>query len=308
MQCIAAGITAPCVALLKDADAVVRERAAGTLRYVATKQVGCMDMIQHGALPPLLELLAVAEGPDVRDAAYGCLVEASRCDCTRGALVRMGDALPRLLQLVLTEDEGRAMQGLRVLLACAQMRHNAPALQQLTSQGHGLPLLRQMLEPSRPREVRELAAQLLAQLASTQHEAKVEAVSVGCIGPLLELLRSGELPSMNAAATALVMLTLCNEGKYAVLEAPGGIAAIAGLIDLQDEMLCQSVLQAITNLAEAPQCRAALRETGVIVRLEAIQRNAPSDLVSRNASQAMRQCTFSHRPFQPLPGLMYAPR
>lgn len=227
-----------------------------------------------------------------------------RFDCTRNALIREGSALPRLMQLLLDESSSRALQGLRILNECVKTRHNEEGLQQLTVQAHALPVLCKFLGPEQPLEFHEQAAQLLAVLASTQQEAKLEAVQCGCVPPLVQLLRSSQLSVATAAATALMNLTLANEGKYAVLEADG-IGAVVELTDLRDETLCLQMLQLITNLAEAPECRAQMQEQGILERLEEIQTVTPHDLISRSASQALRQCGFKHRPFEPLPGIMY---
>ena len=43
--------------LLQDSDAIVRERAAGTLECIAVREVGARDIIQHGGIPALVERL-----------------------------------------------------------------------------------------------------------------------------------------------------------------------------------------------------------------------------------------------------------
>ena len=104
---------------LQDPDAVIRERAAGTTEYLASKEVGARDITQHGGIPLLMSLLE-DEVTAVRDAAYSALIEAARFNSVRYSLVEMQTALPRLLQLVLTEEHARAMQGLVLLNACVQ--------------------------------------------------------------------------------------------------------------------------------------------------------------------------------------------
>ena len=145
MGCISAGITPAVVALLQvrhqfdmfhvlsprlttrvrhdlqDEDALVRERAAGTMEYIATKEVGARDIIQHVGIPALV--LQLTDGEEaVRDAAYQALIEAARFDCTRRAIVQQATVLPMLMHLVLTETQARPLQGLRLLNACVQVR------------------------------------------------------------------------------------------------------------------------------------------------------------------------------------------
>jgi hypothetical protein len=99
----------------------VRERAAGTLEYIATKEVGARDIIQHGGISNLTAQLG-DEVEAVRDAAYKALIEAARFECTRAAIVRLGSALAMLMHLVLGESEQRPLQGLILLNACVQVR------------------------------------------------------------------------------------------------------------------------------------------------------------------------------------------
>ena len=106
---------------LQDTHPIVRERAAGTIEYIASKEVGARDIVQHGGVPLLVELLEdVAMG--VRDAAYAALVEAARFNGVRSALVETQYSLPRLMLLVLKEEHERSIQGLVLLNSCAQVR------------------------------------------------------------------------------------------------------------------------------------------------------------------------------------------
>lgn len=59
----------PRTSMLQDKDALVRERAAGTMEYCAVKEVGARDIIQHGGLYQLVACLTDTHIP-VRDAAY----------------------------------------------------------------------------------------------------------------------------------------------------------------------------------------------------------------------------------------------
>ena len=104
----------------QDPDAVVRQRAAGTLEYISVKEVGARDLTQHGGVQLLLSLLEDTVGP-VRDAAYAALIEAARFNGVRFAIVQTGTSLPRLLQLVLAEEHERSLQGLVLLNACVHV-------------------------------------------------------------------------------------------------------------------------------------------------------------------------------------------
>eukprot|EP00967_Tisochrysis_lutea_P076910 scaffold104205_cov19-Tisochrysis_lutea.AAC.2 len=101
-----------------DDDALVRERAAGTAEYLAKKELGARDIIQHGGIYQLVACLSDTALP-VRDAAYKALYEGARFDVVRRELTAQ-KALVTLMALVLEEQQGRALQGLRILNACTQ--------------------------------------------------------------------------------------------------------------------------------------------------------------------------------------------
>ena len=104
----------------QDPDAVVRQRAAGTLEYISVKEIGARDLTQHGGVTLLLTLLEDSVGV-VRDAAYAALIEAARFNGVRFAIVQSGTALPRLMQLALHEEHERSLQGLILLNACVHV-------------------------------------------------------------------------------------------------------------------------------------------------------------------------------------------
>ncbi len=66
----------------QDADALVRERAAGTLEYVMGKELGARDVVQHCGVSKLVVCLSDAV-PQVRLAAYQALIEAARFNAVR---------------------------------------------------------------------------------------------------------------------------------------------------------------------------------------------------------------------------------
>ena len=103
----------------------MRERAAGTVEYLVTKEVGSRDLTQHGGVPLLVSLLE-DEVMAVRDAAYAALIEAARFNGVRCALVDTQSSLPRLMQLVLIEQHARSLQGLILLNACIQVKECIP--------------------------------------------------------------------------------------------------------------------------------------------------------------------------------------
>eukprot|EP00983_Pelagomonas_calceolata_P062625 1147367-Pelagomonas_calceolata.AAC.12 len=159
-----------------DDDALVRERAAGTAEYLAKKELGARDIIQHGGIYQLVACLSDTALP-VRDAAYKALYEGARFDVVRRELTAQ-KALVTLMALVLEEQQGRALQGLRILNACTQMRNNGEALEQLIDGAEAIPHVVGLLAPERGVEVQEQGARLLGMLISQFLEAKVAAVQV----------------------------------------------------------------------------------------------------------------------------------
>lgn len=101
----------------------MRERAAGTIQHIATKELGARDMIQHSGIPALVTCLEDEE-TKVRDAAYLALLEAARFNSVRSELVSLKTALPRLMSLVLKEEGWRSLQGLHILNEVVQVRTN----------------------------------------------------------------------------------------------------------------------------------------------------------------------------------------
>jgi len=107
------------------------------MQLLVVKEVGCRDALQHGCLPPLLQLLK-QPSPAVRDAAYGCLQAAALYESWRAALVREG-ALPALLMYAQEEEPQQAAQALELLHHCTQVGKElchsvsrASCMQQLT--------------------------------------------------------------------------------------------------------------------------------------------------------------------------------
>jgi hypothetical protein len=60
-------------------------------------------------------------------------------------------------------------------------------------------------------------------------------LQVGCVPKLLDLLRKkqGNVALASAAATALMMITVVRDGKYAVVRAPEGLQALVECLDPQ---------------------------------------------------------------------------
>ncbi|KXZ51682.1 hypothetical protein GPECTOR_11g133 [Gonium pectorale] len=264
VQCVAAGATPAMVALLQDPDSMTRTYAAGSLRLMSSKEVGARDLGQHGGLEALAAALE-DECEFVRDDSYGALIEAARFDAIRHKLEALGGVLPRVMQLVLREvDESpqRAEQGLKLLYACTQARRNNGILAQLVDEADALPHLARLLAPSRPLPVRHAAAELLGALASME-DAKIRAVQVGSV-PVLLAAASPKVPVpfATAAVGALGAIAIRREGKYALVEAPGGLAALVSVLDPTHEQLCVNAMTAIANAAEAPEAREALASSG----------------------------------------------
>lgn len=308
VQCIAAGITPAIVALLADADDTVRQRAAGAARAIVTKELGAKDLIQHAGVDALVVALEDAV-PAVRDEAYAALVEACRFDPARRALEAPEDALPRILQLAQLEAPGpRAVQSLRLLNACVQVRYNEAVLTQLIDYGDAVPTLTELLSPHLPEALRQQAAELLGALASRE-DAKLAAVQVGGVGALLACLEPAapgphtSVALATAATGALMAVTVVREAKYAALQAPGGLAALVRVLDPSNEQLCVNAMGCIANVAEAPEARAELAKAGAEAKLGSIFQGAVgSDAMKRSAAQAIRQCRFKNWPYEVLPG------
>jgi hypothetical protein len=83
------------------------------MQLLVAKDAGCRDALQHGCLPPILQLLKKTSAA-VRDAAYGCLRAAAMYEPWRTALVREG-ALPALLMYAQQEEPQRAAYALELL-------------------------------------------------------------------------------------------------------------------------------------------------------------------------------------------------
>ena len=73
---------------MQDADDTVRERAAGAVRSIVTKELGARDLIQHEGVEALVAALEVSgrAGPDeclcARRCSFACvLVRAVRPQC-----------------------------------------------------------------------------------------------------------------------------------------------------------------------------------------------------------------------------------
>ena len=128
IQCIAAGITPALRELIAANNSTadippdvsgMQAEAATTMQLLVSKEVGCRDALQHGCLPPLLQLLK-QPSVAVRDAAYGCLQAAALYESWRAALVREG-ALPALLMYAQQEQPQRAAHALELLHHCTQV-------------------------------------------------------------------------------------------------------------------------------------------------------------------------------------------
>ncbi|GIL46278.1 hypothetical protein Vafri_3299 [Volvox africanus] len=304
VQCVAAGTTPAVVALLQDPDEVTRSYAAGTLGLLVAKEVGAKDLVQHGGLEALAAALE-DDCEDVRDNAYSALIEAARFDSTRRALEELEVVLPRVMELVLLEVEAapvRAQQGLVLLYACTQVRRNAGILTQLIDTSQAIPRLAGLLDPELPQPVRHAAAELLGALASRE-DAKIQAVQVGSVPLLLQVSNPcSSVAFATAAVAALSAITIRREGKYAVVEAEGGLAALVSVLDPSNEQLCINAMMTICNVAEAPEARDILAECGAAPKLQRIFAGAASEALKRSAAHAIRQCRFKHLPYEVLPG------
>jgi hypothetical protein len=108
-----------------------------------------------------------------------------------------------------------------------------------------------------------------------------------------------------AATTALMMITIVNDGKYAVVNCDQGLERLAGpwMDPMTSEHVCVNITQCITNVAEAPVAWPVLVQCGAMGRLVAIfEDEGVSEIVKRGAAEAMRQCRFTYLPHKRLPG------
>ncbi|KAF5834890.1 radial spoke protein 14 [Dunaliella salina] len=292
VQCVAAGITPAVIKLLKDNDALVRERAAGTAEYLAKKELGARDIIQHGGIYQLVACLSDASLP-VRDAAYKALYEGTRFDVMRRELTAQ-KSLVTLMALVLEEQQGRALQGLRILNACTQMRNNGQALEQLIDVAEAISHVVGLLAPEQSVEIQEQGARLLSMLTSQFLEAKVTAVQEHAVPHLVRLLGAQQQGCACAAAAALMMVTVVREGKYAMVDTQheGGFERLAGALDPRKGQLCTDAMQVVCNVAEAPEGREALIRCGVPHLLAHIHQRAENGQLKGSAAEAIRQCRF----------------
>jgi hypothetical protein len=166
--------------------------------------------------------------------------------------------------------------------------------------------LSKLIAAGKAEAIQEQAATLLGLVVSNFPDAKLEAVKTDCVPKLIALIAQGNNVLLAlAATTALMMITVVNEGKWAVVKCEGGVASLAGkwLDPELSEKLCANLTQCITNVAEAPDSRPILKECGGLDRLLRIYENeANSEIVRRGAAEAMRQCKFNYLPHELLPG------
>ena len=117
-------------------------------------------------------------------------------------------------------------------------------------------------------------------------------LQVGCVPRLINLMQLHNVALASAATTALMMITVANNGKYAVIAAAGGLQTLVKLCDPSNEQLCVNAMECISNVAEAPEARPTLQECGAEQRLARIHEARISDNLTRSAAQAIRQCRF----------------
>lgn len=129
-------------------------------------------------------------------------------------------------------------------------------------------------------------------------------VQVGVVPLLLGLLASSAEHVVLHASAALMNISVSRDGKYALLQSDGGLSQLAVVLHLrQHHQLCINVMETLTNVAEAPETRAALEQLGVPAQLVAIHAADDSpQLLKDRALQAMRQCAFTHLPYPLLAG------
>lgn len=105
---------------MQEPDESLQAEAATTLHLLAVREVGCRDVLQHGGLQQLLQLLK-QQSCAVKDAAYGTLCAAAKSESLRAAIVRQEGSLGQLVTHAQQEEPQRAAQALDLLLHCSQV-------------------------------------------------------------------------------------------------------------------------------------------------------------------------------------------
>mmetsp|Transcript_39666 Transcript_39666/g.112501 ORF Transcript_39666/g.112501 Transcript_39666/m.112501 type:complete len:379 (+) Transcript_39666:154-1290(+) len=297
VQCLEAGVVAALVDLLVDEDSIVRERAAAAFELVAAKDVGVAYMISDGAFSPLVTCLE-DEVENVRVAAYKALIESVRFEAARGALIDMGTALPRLVELIQKEGSDLSSLGLTLLKGVAEVRQHEDAMKQLLEDTDAVPALSMLMERSHPLHVQEGAAALLGVLCTSDEAIQVRAVNGNCVKRLAFLLTRGSMSMTVAATSALMAISVSVEGKKSMVR-EGVVKPVMGLLGIDNDTLCIKLLQLVTNIAEDPEGRRQLQPA--LETLKKIQSTTPSTVIERCAAHAIRQVTFKTRPYEELP-------
>ncbi len=86
----------------------------------------------------------------------------------------------------------------------------------------------------------------------------------GCVPLLLQAASLLRVAFATSAVAALGAITASRAGKYAVVEAAGGLQRLVGVLDPSNEQLCINAMVAISNVAEAPEGREALGSCGAV--------------------------------------------
>mmetsp|Transcript_15814 Transcript_15814/g.49710 ORF Transcript_15814/g.49710 Transcript_15814/m.49710 type:complete len:379 (-) Transcript_15814:92-1228(-) len=303
VQCIMSGGTEALTECLRDADSLVRERAATALQLVATDDAGCFSMLVSSTVPVLVDMLSDRDD-QVRTAVYQCLVEAAHIpDIRRELVVNLPGTMSLLVQKSLVEKVERGQLALELLRCCLQDADEEKVSEVGTApldtaMPKGISAMKQLLPPEQPPVVREGAAWVLSLLA-VPTTGKTLCVEEKIVGDLIPMLEDPELSLRAAAAGALMSVTIDIYAK-AQFQEEGGAGPILQLLEVNDVKLQVHVLQVITNCAEHPVAREELK--AALELMQRIQLTTPSSLLERCAAQAIRQVNFENLPYEQLPG------
>eukprot|EP00891_Asterochloris_glomerata_P000234 jgi/Astpho2/234/Aster-x0907 len=296
VQCLTAEMPAALTDLLKEQDDAARLQAAVAMRLVAGKAPGVHAMLRSNTLSALVALLQ-DKLPAVRDAAYGCMAEASRFEAWCTALV-VARVLPSIFKLALAEEPERAALGLTVAARPLRCACGEDALQQLTGDVNAVLAITPLLSGQSSVPLQQAAACLLAALC-TKPFTRTQAVTCRQVPVLLGQLGRGWLPLASAAAEALMAITVAVEGKQAVADVSGGCHLILQLLDVEAPSLRLPLVELISNVAELPAGRKALH--GAAPVLQDLQWRTSDRRLQNSLAQAVRQLGFQSLPFEHLP-------
>ena len=265
-------IPRPLVPLLRHDEALVCSVAATTLASLATTASNQHQIIEAGAIVPLIQLMkcsseAVLHFPAVQ--ALACLSHASHS--ARAKIVAAG-AIPPLLPLL----KSSAVQVQLPAVTLARILA-VDYTDQAAAAGAG-PLLVQLLTSSSA-GVQAEAAQALIILASNADTIAPAAVSAGAVPLLLGLLRTSGASAGKLQQLAVSTLFQLSLGAQGDVIAAGAIEALVSLLktDTESAALLNTVLALFALSSENEVGQDRLAGAGAIAPLVQVLQAASSD-------------------------------